>query len=198
MPISEIARFKKRSSRRGGRRRLPERVSQVVGGDVNGLHAGDGPLGRRRDALLQTAHFRSEGGLVTDGARNTTEKGRHFGAGLGKAEDVIDEEQHVLPVDVAKVSATVSAESATRARAPGGSFICPKTSAVFERTLAPVSSLDSAISKKRSFPSRVRSPTPANTDTPPNALATLLISSWMSTVLPTPAPPKRPIFPPRR
>jgi hypothetical protein len=59
-----------------------------------------------------------------------------------------------------------------------------------------VSSFDSVISTKRSLPSRVRSPTPANTDTPPWALATLLMSSWMSTVLPTPAPPKRPILPP--
>src|SRR4029453_6833960 len=32
---------------------------------------------------------------------------------------------------------------------------------------------------------------------PPCCLAMLLISSWMSTVLPTPAPPKRPVLPPR-
>ena len=36
---------------------------------------------------------------------------------------------------------------------------------------------DSCISRKRSFPSRVRSPTPANTEKPPCWLATLLISS---------------------
>ncbi len=47
-------------------------------------------------------------------------------------------------------------------------------------TLAPVSSFDSLISTNRSLPSRVRSPTPANTDTPPWALATLLMSSMMS------------------
>ena len=39
-------------------------------------------------------------------------------------------------------------------------------------------------------------PTPVNTDRPPCCLATLLISSMMSTVLPTPAPPNRPILPP--
>ena len=48
----------------------------------------------------------------------------------------------------------------------------------------------------RSLPSRVRSPTPANTDTPPKFFATRVIISWMSTVLPTPAPPNRPILPP--
>ena len=46
------------------------------------------------------------------------------------------------------------------------------------------------------MPSRVRSPTPANTDTPPCWEATRLIISVISTVLPTPAPPNRPILPP--
>ena len=53
-------------------------------------------------------------------------------------------------------------------------------------------------SSHRSLPSRVRSPTPANTDTPPCFSAMLWISSWMMTVLPTPAPPNRPILPPLR
>ena len=39
-------------------------------------------------------------------------------------------------------------------RAPGGSFIWPKTRAVFSMTP------DSVISRQRSLPSRVRSPTP--------------------------------------
>ena len=54
----------------------------------------------------------------------------------------------------------------------------------------------SSISAMRSLPSRVRSPTPANTDTPPWSWATRWIISWISTVLPTPAPPNRPILPP--
>ena len=55
---------------------------------------------------------------------------------------------------------------------------------------------DSVISLYRSLPSRVRSPTPVNTDRPPCCLAMLLISSMIRTVLPTPAPPNRPILPP--
>ena len=55
---------------------------------------------------------------------------------------------------------------------------------------------DSVISAIRSLPSRLRSPTPANTDTPACSWATFRISSWMMTVLPTPAPPKMPILPP--
>ncbi|CPU67342.1 Uncharacterised protein [Mycobacteroides abscessus] len=89
-----------------------------------------------------------------------------------------------------KYSAMVSAESATRRRVPGGSSIWPKTRAVLSKTPA------SSISWMRSLPSRVRSPTPANTETPPWSCATRWIISWMRTVLPTPAPPKRPIFPP--
>ena len=89
-----------------------------------------------------------------------------------------------------KYSAIVSADSATRSRVPGGSSIWPNTSAVDSMTP------DSVISVMRSLPSRVRSPTPANTDTPPNSCATRRIISWIRTVLPTPAPPNRPIFPP--
>ncbi len=83
----------------------------------------------------------------------------------------------------------VSAASPTRSRVPGGSSIWPKTSAVSLMTP------DSVISMNRSLPSRVRSPTPAKTDTPA-VLATRVIISWISTVLPTPAPPNRPILPP--
>ena len=54
----------------------------------------------------------------------------------------------------------------------------------------------SIISRSKSLPSRVRSPTPANTDKPLCAFAILLINSWISTVLPTPAPPNKPILPP--
>ena len=85
----------------------------------------------------------------------------------------------------------VSADRPTRSRVPGGSSIWPKTSAVSLMTP------DSVISTQRSLPSRVRSPTPAKTETPEKFCATRRIISWMSTVLPTPAPPNRPILPPR-
>ena len=66
------------------------------------------------------------------------------------------------PVWSRKYSAMVSAESATRRRAPGGSFIWPKTITVWSMTDLPVSPiLASCISSQRSLPSRVRSPTPA-------------------------------------
>src|SRR5919199_2685589 len=94
------------------------------------------------------------------------------------------------PSSSRKYSAMVRPVSATRMRAPGGSFIWPNTSIVLSRTP------DSFISSQRSLPSRERSPTPQNAERPPCSCAMLWISSWMSTVLPTPAPPKRPTFPP--
>ena len=97
-----------------------------------------------------------------------------------------------MPRTSRKYSATVSAERAMRRRTPGGSSIWPKISDAFSSTP------DSPISMNRSVPSRVRSPTPANTDTPPWFWATRRIISVMSTVLPTPAPPNRPILPPCR
>ena len=104
-----------------------------------------------------------------------------------------------MPSASRKYSATVRADSATRRRAPGGSVIWPYTSAARDLdgscgSMTPLS----WNSSQRSLPSRVRSPTPPNTDTPPCFMAMLLMSSMMMTVLPTPAPPNRPILPPCR
>ncbi len=82
--------------------------------------------------------------------------------------------------------------------APGGSFIWPKHMTVLSMTDLPVLPiLASCISSQRSLPSRVRSPTPAKTEKPLCTVAMRAISSVRMTVLPRPAPPKRPILPPR-
>jgi hypothetical protein len=70
-----------------------------------------------------------------------------------------------------KYSAMVRPVSPIRARAPGGSFIWPKTSVVLSSTP------ESRISKYMSLPSRVRSPTPAKTERPWCSWAMLRISS---------------------
>src|SRR5690606_31797199 len=92
------------------------------------------------------------------------------------------------PAPSRKYSAMVNPDKATRARAPGGSFICPNTKVALESNIPSLSTLDksqppssiecmksspyliipdSNISLNKSLPSRVRSPTPANTDKPP-------------------------------
>ena len=51
---------------------------------------------RRGDAFLQRAHVGGKRRLIAHRRRNTAQQRRHFGACLRKAEDVVDEEQHVL------------------------------------------------------------------------------------------------------
>ena len=76
-----------------GRRR---RIGQVVGRHVDRLHRGDRALLGGGDALLQVAHVGRERRLIAHRRRDAAEQRRHFRAGLGEAEDVVDEEQHVL------------------------------------------------------------------------------------------------------
>src|SRR5262249_20754974 len=79
------------------------RVGQVVGGNVDRLHRGDGTLGGGGDALLETAHLGGPRGLVTHGGGDTAEERGHLGAGLGEPEDVVHEEEHVAAFFVAEV-----------------------------------------------------------------------------------------------
>ena len=96
MPFSEIA------AREHGRRvevrehRRRRRVGEVVGGDVDRLHRGDRALARRGDALLQLAHLGLQRRLVADLRRHAAEQRRDLRARLDEAEDVVDEQQHVL------------------------------------------------------------------------------------------------------
>ena len=76
----------------GGRRR----VGQIVGRHVDRLHGRDRALLRRGDALLQRAHVGGERRLIAHGGGDASEQRRHFGARLREAEDIVDEEQHVL------------------------------------------------------------------------------------------------------
>ena len=86
-----------------GERRERRRVGVVVGGDVHGLQRGDRlPLGGG-DALLQLAHLVGQRRLVAHGRGHAAQKGGDLGAGLDEAEDVVDEEQHVLVLHVAEV-----------------------------------------------------------------------------------------------
>mmetsp|Transcript_9716 Transcript_9716/g.29543 ORF Transcript_9716/g.29543 Transcript_9716/m.29543 type:complete len:828 (-) Transcript_9716:1102-3585(-) len=101
------------------------------------------------------------------------------------------------PSSSRKYSAMARPVRPTRALAPGGSFICPYTRAALDSFPSSLMTPVWIISWYRSLPSRVRSPTPVNTEKPPCFLAMLLISSIINTVLPTPAPPNSPIFPPR-
>ena len=72
------------------------RVGDIVGGNIDRLHRGDGAVLRRNDAFLQLAHFGAERRLVAHGRRQATQERRNFGASKHVAEDVVDKEEHVL------------------------------------------------------------------------------------------------------
>jgi hypothetical protein len=171
----------------GGERR---RVGVVVGGHVHGLQRRDRATAGRGDALLQLAHLVGQRGLVAHGRGHTAEQRGHLGTGLHEAEDVVHEQQHVLVLHVAEVLGHGERRQGdAQAHARRLVHLAEDQGGLLEH--ARLFHLE-----QRSVPSRVRSPTPANTDTPPWFCATRRIISVMSTVLPTPAPPNRPILPP--
>ncbi len=75
----------------GGRR-----VRQIIGRHVDRLHRGDRSFGRGGDPFLQVSHVGRERRLIADRRGHAAEKRRDFRARLGEAEDIVDEEQHVL------------------------------------------------------------------------------------------------------
>ena len=75
---------------RGGRR-----VCVVVSGHVDGLQRRDGALLRGGDPLLEARHLGGQVGLIAHGRGHASQQRGDLGAGLGEAEDVVDEEQYV-------------------------------------------------------------------------------------------------------
>ena len=107
-------------------RRGRRRVGQIVRRHIHGLERGDRTFLGRGDAFLQIAHFRGERRLITDGAGRAAQQRGHFGTGLRKTENVVDEQQHVLVLLIAEIFRDGQTRKApTRRRAPGGSFIWP-------------------------------------------------------------------------
>ena len=78
-------------------------IGQIISWHVHSLHGGNGTVLGGGNTLLETTQIGSEGWLVTHSGRNTTEQGRHLGAGLGESEDVVDEEQHILVLLISEV-----------------------------------------------------------------------------------------------
>src|ERR671916_2947551 len=80
-----------------GKHRERGRVGEVVRRDVYRLEARYGALLGRGDALLEGAHLRAEGGLVADFGGHAAHERRDLVARLHEAEDIVHEEEHVLP-----------------------------------------------------------------------------------------------------
>ena len=82
--------MRKRIRRRG--------VGEIVGGNIDRLNRRDRTLGRAGDAFLQGAHVGRQRGLIPDRGGNAAEQRGNLRSRLGKAENIVDEEQHVLPL----------------------------------------------------------------------------------------------------
>mmetsp|Transcript_14100 Transcript_14100/g.38107 ORF Transcript_14100/g.38107 Transcript_14100/m.38107 type:complete len:413 (-) Transcript_14100:656-1894(-) len=89
------------------------RICQIIGRHVHGLHGGNGALLGGGNSLLEGTHICGQGGLVTHSGGNATQQGRHLGVGLGKAEDVVHEEQHVLALIAEELSHSQTSQSHT-------------------------------------------------------------------------------------
>ena len=98
-----------------GEHRGRRRVGEVVRRHVDRLDRGDRALAGRRDPLLQLAHLGLERRLVAHLGGHAAEQRGDLGAGLDEAEDVVDEEEHVLPLLVAEVLRHRQARRARRA-----------------------------------------------------------------------------------
>ena len=151
---------------------------------------GDGARAGRGDALLELGQLRGQRGLVADRGGQPPHQPRDLGARLDEAEDVVDEQQHVAAHLVAEVLGHGQGGQ-PHPEAGAGRFV---HLAEDEDGLGEDAGLG-FISRHRSLPSRERSPIPAKTE-PRVLLDARRMSSMMSTVLPTPAPPNMPALPP--
>ena len=86
-----------------GKGRCGSRIRQVVSGHIDRLHGGDGAFPGGSDTFLQGTHFRCQRGLVANGGWHTAQQCGNLGTGLGKAENVINEQQHVLMLHIPEV-----------------------------------------------------------------------------------------------
>ena len=96
------------------------RVCQVVSRHVNGLDGGDGTILGGGDTLLQGTHFRSQGGLVTNGGGHTAQQSGNLGTGLGETEDVVDKQKHILMLHIPEVFCHCQAGKANTHTGSGG------------------------------------------------------------------------------
>jgi len=93
-------------------------IGQIIGWDVDGLDGSDRTLVGGGTAsqlvcsvrelgyshsLLHHTHIGGKGRLVSDSGRDTTQKGRHLGTGLGESENVVNEKQDILSLLITEV-----------------------------------------------------------------------------------------------
>ena len=167
------------------------RIGEIVGRHVNRLDRGDRGAGDRGDALLQLGDFGGERRLIADPRRQAAEQAGDLAARLHEAIDVVDQQQHVLVRAVAEIfgdGERGQAGAPARARRLRSSGRTPARCAPARRTAA----VPATARGLRASARRCR-----QTPRCPACFSTVVrISSMISTVLPTPAPPNIAALPP--
>ena len=79
------------------------RVSQVIGRHVNSLYGCDGTVLCRCNTLLESAHLRLQGRLVSNRGWHTAKQSGNLGTCLCETEDVVDEQKDVLSCLVTEI-----------------------------------------------------------------------------------------------
>ena len=166
------------------------RVRKVVRGHIDRLDRGDGSSGHRGDPFLKLGDFARQSRLVADARRQPAEQARHFAARLNQAVDVVDQEQHILMCFVAKILRDRKRRQPGPPAGAGRLVHLPEYERgarehaglpEFEQQLVP-------LARALANPSENRNPECRST--------VVRISSMISTVLPTPAPPNMAALPP--
>ena len=173
----------------GGRR---SRVGKVVCRNVNGLNRRNRTGLRGRNALLEVAHLGSEGGLIAYCGRHTAEKCGNLGTCLGEAEDVVDEQQNVLALITEVLSLGQSSQTDAQTRSRRLVHLAVNQAGLVDNAgLAHLQEQVGTLTSTLAYAGE-------HGRTAMLLSTRLLISSWIRTVLPTPAPPNKPVLPPRR
>src|SRR5690606_42111811 len=79
------------------------RIREVARWHIDGLHRRAGGVPGRADALLELGELRPQGRLVAHAGGQPPEQTRYLRAGLNEPEDVVDQEEDVLPRVVTEV-----------------------------------------------------------------------------------------------
>ena len=79
------------------------RVSQVIRRHIYSLNRGNRPLLCRGDTLLQGAHLRSQSRLISYRGRHTSQQSGYLGACLGKTENIINKQKHILILHITEI-----------------------------------------------------------------------------------------------
>ena len=120
MPFSEIERESTVVALRCANTEAGAGSVRSSAGHVDGLHGGHRALAGGGDALLQLAHLGLQRRLVAHLRRHAAQQRGDLGAGLHEAEDVVDEQQHVLAALVAEVLGHRQAGQRDAHARPGG------------------------------------------------------------------------------